>query len=196
MNVAAAFNIQIEYLFWFKNAFCNLTHFLFIQPQNKHFLPKVGWVGRQGTLRSEKQREFERRQVKTLAGRGIRKGGKHVESENLMVGLMNSMSLCLSVGNKKQDAFVVSSFSWLENSVDDRGILWGDLEKNYLYLLYLFFSPSLHPSLLISLPSSLSSLSFTPLLLERDSEKGNVFWIFKCEVWLTNPEWLDFWMNF
>lgn len=61
--------------------------------------------------------------MKTLAGRGIRKGGKHVEPENLMVGLMNSMSSCLSVGNKKQDAFVVSSFSWLENSVDDRGIL-------------------------------------------------------------------------
>lgn len=162
MNVAAAFNIQIEYLFWFKNAFCNLTHFLFIQPQNKHFLPKVGWVGRQGTLRSEKQREFERRQVKTLAGRGIRKGGKPVEPENLMVGLMNSMSLCLSVGNKKQDAFVVSSFCWLENSVDDRGILWGDLEKNYLSLSpfsFLFslprstphflspFLPLFHPSL-------------------------------------------------
>lgn len=155
MNAAAAFNIKIKYLFWSKNAFCILTHFLFIQPQNKHFLPKVGWGSRRGTLRSEKQREFERRQVKALAGQGTGKGGKHVEPENLMVGLKNSMSLCLSVGDKKQEVSVVSSFYWLKNSVDDRGILWGDPEKNYLSL-----SPF---SFLFSLPRSTPHF-FSPLL--------------------------------
>lgn len=161
MNAAAAFNIKIKYLFWSKNAFCILTHFLFIQPQNKHFLPKVGWVSRRGTLRSEKQREFERRQVKALAGQGRESHGRIKEFSVLVFecGEQEARNLCT----------VILLLAWELSRWQRHFVRWPG-EKLSLSISFFFsFSLSLAPPLTSYLPSFLSSIPLfhTPFAVER-----------------------------
>lgn len=75
MNAAAAFNIQIKYLSWSKNAFHDLTHvFYSFSLKTSIFYLKLVESADKAPLdqRSKENCEFERRQVKTLAGQGIK----------------------------------------------------------------------------------------------------------------------------